>query len=259
MTRSLFAVPLALLTMAASVPSMVLAAVEYATDESCDAALTSPVALGCSDDSGSIGVDYGLGDVMCGAALTISQAAIAPRFQALDADADSLYTLLLVDTTAADPAAPFSPHPILHFGAVNIPGGSLIGGISLNDAASLPEPFLTYRGPNPPPATFVPGIESQAFNYEYMLAAQDGMVDNPLCDITNLDFTVCAAANFDFTEFLASNTVGAITSTYFSSGYCAESTEEEPSPATPSAALKAGISVSTVGSVMVALLLTIAW
>ena len=199
-------------------------AAQFASDDACDPRLTSPVAYGCTATSDELSVDYpALGEIQCGAALTISQSSAVPFVRGRTADPAKLYSLLLVDTTVAPPGVPFSPHPVLHFGAVNIPGGDLIGGLSLDDDSSNSfDIFSAYRGPSPPPPSFVPGIENQLFRYEYMLAEQadgGGPVDVPALE---------SNANFDYGAFLADNTSDEVVSTYFGSGYCVAPTIGSP-------------------------------
>jgi hypothetical protein len=233
---------------------------ETASIVNCDESLTSSVVFECPTDDPStvLMASYvSRGSIDCGGALSIEQAAIAPKIKVTTngegedsnnnaIDPNGLYTLLLVDTTALGGALGIFDgkaqqsfvHPILHYGAVNIEGSALIAGLSLDlqrtDGSSLLDVFSSYRGPNPPQPSdpwAIPQIEDTLFVYEYMLGMQQtqsgggdnnngtALVDIPI-DIENTQFDY--ESFFDEVGVDFSNTI----STYFVSGWCVEEIEE---------------------------------
>lgn len=193
----------------------------------CDESLTAPIVLPCPDPV-LLRMSYVSGGAVdCGGALTLEQAAISPRITAdfSIVDPDSLYSLILVDTmttTAEDTFFSLERHPILHYGAANIQGSTLLAGLSLDRTDQL-DVFFTYRGPKPPEPNGVgatPRIENTLFAYQYMLAAQP-QKDMPI-DIPEL--SEGSVLQFDYIGFFQ-DTVGVefanlLSSTYFLSGLC---------------------------------------
>ena len=191
------------------------------TTATCDETLTAPVVLPCPYPV-PLKVSYvSRGSVDCGGALSLEQAEMAPQIKADPSfiDPDELYSLVLVDTTSSEGSF---VHPVLHYGAVNIEGSSLISGLSLDRSDNL-DVFSMYRGPSPPKPTDLwatPGIENTLFVYEYMLGSQYGdQIDVP--KLIN-----DSVLQFDYESFF-DETVGGpgfenITSTYFVSGWCVE-------------------------------------
>lgn len=125
-------------------------------------------------------------------------------------DPDGLYTLVLVDTTKSivddiDDGSSVVPslilHPILHYGAVNVPGRLLLeDGLSLDTVEGI-DVFAPYQGPNPPSAA-----EDALFVYEFMLARQQrGRYQSPtiekigryLFDYESFFIDVVGVPNFD--------------------------------------------------------------
>ena len=194
----------------------------------CDHTQTQEVYYGCSGDSAYIA--YNDNRVECGQALTFDETSTIPKFYYPDAEADGLYTLLMMDTTGIDPIVgvqpPFLPFPIIHYGAVNIPGDHLVDGLSLDqfsrdDMGVRVTPFLSYQAPIPSedlskyqPGFDPPDINTRAFNYEFILGQQRRIEEDPLMD-KNI--------NWGFIGFLKSRVLfpplGNIVSTYISSGY----------------------------------------
>ena len=72
--------------------------------------------------------------IECGSALSLDTLSSTPTFFYPNATDDALYTLLLIDTTRIDPIVgvqpPFLPWPIIHYGALNIPGDALKDGVN---------------------------------------------------------------------------------------------------------------------------------
>jgi len=125
------------------------------------------------------------------------------------------------------------PWPILHYGAVNIPGDVLASeqGLIL-DEFILSEQGLTLTRPDEtdvvrvtPFMAYVPGFvpqfldgsemaDSWPFHYEFILGKQSGEKE---------DFVMDGINNWDFVGFLQSNIDGnPVASTYFSTGLCVE-------------------------------------
>jgi hypothetical protein len=239
---------------------------ETASIVNCDEFLTSPVVFECPTDDPStvLMASYvSRGSVDCGGALSIEQAAIAPKIKVTTTgngeedlnnnnaiDPTGLYTLLLVDTTALGGALGIFDgkaqqsyvHPILHYGAVNIEGSALIAGLSLDlqgtaDDSSLLDVFSSYRGPNPPQPSdpwAIPDIENTLFAFEYMLGLQqtqsssgDGDNNNGTSLLVDVPIDI-ENTQFDYESFF--DEVGVdfnnIISTYFVSGWCVEEIEE---------------------------------
>ncbi len=178
--------------------------------------------LGCTPQTLPLKVVYTNGTMSCGDAIPIADAAVPPSVSVMDdqmIQADKYYTLLLVDTTT-------SPmHPILHYGAVNIPGSNLSASMDLAESTMI-DVFSSYRGPNPP--GYVPGIQTKQFNYEYILAEQGSGKDD---SITNLTSNI----RFNYTEFLSDRDTTTITTSYFSSGFCVTPKQKE-NPGKPTSA-----------------------
>lgn len=183
-----------------------------ATSEDCT--IFIPVVIGCTTNTNSTVLDlvvtYPTGELECGDILSVGQAGIEPTVSIIrteDSDADtsvmmdddgSYYTLLLVDTTADS-----DMHPILHFGASNIPSADIYD-LVLADV----DPFSPYRGPAPP--SF---LTTQVYNYEWILAKQDvGFLDA----LPNVGGTI----NFDYESYLDGVGGTVLITKYFSSGNC---------------------------------------
>lgn len=194
----------------------------------CDESLSAPVILPCPDPA-LLRMSYvSKGSVDCGGALSLEQASISPRIKADPSivDADALYSLILVDTTSTEEVSSILPslgvHPILHYGAVNIQGSYLLGGLSLDRSDNM-DVFSAYRGPSPPQPTDLwatPGVENTLFAYEYMLSAQP--LDEEPLEVPDLDSD--GVLRFDYEAFF-DETVGVgfgnlTSSTYFVSGWC---------------------------------------
>ena len=207
----------------------------FADCSSCDESLTPPVYYGCIGDDAY--VEYDGVRIDCGAALSLEQTASIPKFYFPNATEDSLYALVMIDTLEIDPivgtVAPFYPHPIIHYGAVNIPGDVLIDGLDLDkfhyedEAGIRVRPFVSYQKPVPnkellalPPSKVEPPpLEGRAFNYEFILGEQKGERDDPV--INN------KYVNYDFVQFLKKNIVGnPVAATYLSTGFCVNEVEQ---------------------------------
>jgi len=190
----------------------------------CDESLTSPVILSCPDPE-ALMVSYDGSVIDCGAVVSLSKSAMIPTVQVVDVDAidaEALYTLVLVDTTANPEGSSFGVHPILHYGAVNIPGSALLRGIFLdsNDQESI-NVFSDYRGPSPPSPEdpwSTPETQKTLFVYEYMLVAQPKAMD-----LSQLLANISSNMRFDYENFFV-ETIGSpfenVMSTYFQSGRC---------------------------------------
>eukprot|EP00571_Detonula_confervacea_P011877 CAMPEP_0172302440 /NCGR_PEP_ID=MMETSP1058-20130122/4134_1 /TAXON_ID=83371 /ORGANISM="Detonula confervacea, Strain CCMP 353" /LENGTH=950 /DNA_ID=CAMNT_0013012913 /DNA_START=91 /DNA_END=2943 /DNA_ORIENTATION=- len=221
---------LLLLLIIALVPTAALSAADCST---CDHSLTAPLYYGCSNDSAYVTFD----DIQidCGAALSLNQTESTPKFYYPDAEKDALYTLLLIDTTGIDPIVgtqpPFLPFPIIHYGAMNIPGDVLIDGMSMGkfhyDSTGVRvQPFVEYQKPIPSeelskvsqPGMETPDLNTRAFNYEFMLGKQSYEKTDPLMDLyTNWEFVGFMKRNVDVLN---------IVSTFISTGYCVKDIEE---------------------------------
>jgi len=160
-------------------------------------------------------VFYNGSPIDCGDVISVEEAAMVPTVQVEDVENDAFYTLLLVDTSN-------SPvHPILHYGAVNIPGQLLKEGFSLDNSNEVTI-FSDYRGPNPPKPDEMwstPETQKTLFVYEYMLSKQpSGIVeDESVMDIQTMTFDYESFFEETIeTSFDESN----IMSTYFRSGRC---------------------------------------
>ena len=175
---------------------------QFATSEDCSSML-DPV-LGCTNSGPPtpiFTVTYPAGEIQCASSLTIGQAALEPTLSLADSflDSSKFYTVLLVDTGNS------AIHPILHYGASNIVGGDL----SPLEPSAV-SPFSDYRGPNPP--SYVPGIENQLFNYEWIVAEQDSFVENLP--------SVFGTVMFSYNDYLAGVGATTLSTMYFSSGFC---------------------------------------
>jgi len=284
----------------------------------CNELLTSPAVLGCTNINGkdasasnSSGVlltaSYvSIGSVECGDVLSIQQAATAPTITVTNnsdnndgddedndgvniIDPNGLYTLVLVDTSSfvVDPAtgladgkaqSAFFQHPILHYGAMNIPGSLLLEGLSLDRTDSI-DVFAAYQGPTPStpsdddPSFFAPEImDDRLLVYEYMVGEQhqqqflstnDQNVTTAITTNSKIEeFPIDLGANrnqFDYALFFE-EIVGVddypidITSTYFVSGECVDDDEDvvespqEPTTDTPTQAPITVLSTSENGS-----------
>jgi len=93
-------------------------------------------------------VSYDGSQLECGGILSVPNASEVPTIQAMSmVDADTLYTLLLVDTTSTPEDSVMGVHPILHYGAANIPGSALLddNGISLdNDSLEIFSDYIRH-------------------------------------------------------------------------------------------------------------------
>jgi hypothetical protein len=158
--------------------------------------------IGCiKNDPPFVVVTYPAGNFKCGSALTLEQASQEPKISVIVEQPTDFYTILLVDTTDS------FLHPILHYGATNVRGSDLLQ-LTLSDA----EPFSVYRGPSPP--TYIPGIESQHFIYEWIVSKQNSFVDEPPL--------VESTTQFDYQKYLKDVNATLVASTYFSSGFCVD-------------------------------------
>ena len=172
----------------------------------------NPVVLGCTniDPPIKFSVTYPItGEMECKDILSIDQAGEEPTVSISTGDdvvttstliEDTFYTLLLVDTTPNSPM-----HPLLHYGASNIPSISIM---DTELVLSTAKPFSSYRGPAPP--SF---LQTQLYNYEWIVAQQDTLVPSaPLTLESNL--------NFDYVSYLESVNATVLSTKYFSSGNC---------------------------------------
>merc|ERR1711966_649719 len=144
----------------------------------CDVSMTNPTVTSCSsasnDGTTTMKVAYDQVQVDCGDAIALTTASntvpvihVAEESNSINADA--YYSLLLVDTSNS------MVHPILHYGAVNIPGAMLLDaeGLALMEEAIVDQGgsiFSDYRPPSPPSPTdpwATPNIEQQLFAYEF--------------------------------------------------------------------------------------------
>eukprot|EP00536_Pseudo-nitzschia_multiseries_P008025 jgi/Psemu1/19367/gm1.19367_g len=191
------------------------------------------------------------GAVDCGGALTSAQANIAPQVKVADStivDPAGLYALVLVDTTRTTNSEEVdsatmstttdfdSIRPILHYGAVNIPGSSLLAGLSL-DRSDHFDVFSAYRGPASPSLLVtdprvVEGDDRDQSHYgsdnpkdlwvyEFFLGAQPGGED-PI--VVPEELADGSPLGFDYEEFF-DETVGIgfeniTATTHFRSGSC---------------------------------------
>ena len=201
----------------------------------CDESVTAKVHYGCSDDLTAY-VEFNGEKLECGAALSTEQAESIPTFYYPDAEDDVLYSLLLMDTTDINPIVgtipPFLPFPIIHYGAMNIPGDVLREGVKLDkfhfdDTGVRVRPFwsfqpltpLTDLSKIPPSGIPPPDINTRAFNYEFMLGKQAFEKDDPLTDKNT---------NWDFIAYHKRTIVGEpIQTTYISSGNCVVEVDDE--------------------------------
>ena len=194
----------------------------------CDHSLTAPLYQACSEEKAYL--TFNDVKVECGQALSLETVGSIPKFHYEGAEPDELYTLLMVDTTGIDPnvgtQAPYLPFPLLHYGAVNIPGDAVANGVSLDTSYELETgarafPFVSYQKPIPAsqltkevfPGQETPPIETRAINYEFMLGKQRYKRENPNIDLLK---------NWEFIGFLKRNVADTtnIISTYFTTGYC---------------------------------------
>ena len=171
---------------------------------------SNPVVLGCTNTEPPINfkVTYPtVGEMNCEDILSIDQAGQEPTVSIRTEDGmtneEVYYTLLLVDTTPNSPV-----HPILHYGASNIPSSSIV---DTELVLSSVNPFSNYRGPAPP-AIF----QKQSFNYEWILAEQESFVSELSFSSSNI--------NFDYISYLEDVNSEILTTQYFSSGFCIKET-----------------------------------
>ena len=170
--------------------------------------------LGCTNETLEFKVVYPNGTMSCGDAISIGDAASPPTVTVMSDEmnrADEYYTLLLVDTSSS------AMHPILHYGAVNIPGTNLTAGMDLAESTNV-DVFSMYRGPNPP--AYVPGIKTKQFNYEYILAVQGFRKVDPITNFTS-------NIRFNYTKFISDRNSTIIRTMYFSSGFCVTQKEKK--------------------------------
>lgn len=209
-----------LCTLTFTSQSHVSAARAVATSENCTSVLGP--SLGCINAT-SFTVTYPAGELQCGATLTLGQSALEPTVTLHESSTDSdniFYTVLLVDTGVSD------FHPILHYGASNIPSDDFLHK-PLNLSAS--SPFSSYRGPSPP--AFLPGIQDVLFqNYEWIVAVQTGFVENE--DLPVVEGNILFGIE-DYLEGVSASMVGV---SYFSSGFCVKEIEVMDQPKTKSKA-----------------------
>ena len=180
----------------------------------------SPPVLGCdSDENVVVTFPNAAGQIQCGSALTLEQAGEEPTLSFVGASSTLFYTILLVDTSVS------FVHPVLHYGASNVPGSDLTTGLMLAEAS----PFSEYRGPNPP--VFFP---SDSFNYEWIVAEQNLLVQ----DLPSVEKNT----NFNYTAYLDDVGASTFSTLYFSSGFCV--VDENPS-ASPTMDESSGVLAST--------------
>lgn len=162
--------------------------------------------IGCiKNDPPFVVVTYPAGNFKCGSALTLEQASEEPKISVIVEQPTDFYTILLVDTTDS------FLHPILQYGATNVRGSDLLQ-LTLSDA----EPFSSYRGPSPP--TYIPGIQSQHFIYEWIVSKQFSFVEEPPI--------VESTTQFDFQKYLEDVNATLVGSTFFSSGLCVDELQQ---------------------------------
>lgn len=182
---------------------------EIATAQGCTNHPT-PV-MGCiKNDPPFVIVTYPAGNFRCGSALTLEQASKEPKLSVLVEQPSDFYTILLVDTTDS------FLHPILHYGATNLRGSDLLQ----LDVSNSTLAFAKYRGPSPP--SYIPGIESQHFIYEWIVSKQDAYVPEPPL--------VESFTQFDYNQYLNDVNATLVTSTYFSSGFCVREMGDDSFP-----------------------------
>lgn len=190
-------------------------AVDLIAELSANCTIIETPVLGCTNtDPGIFSVTYPDGEIQCKAALTLEQSAKEPTLSLADNDNvtdDDYFTILLVDT-----AQSFF-HPIIHFGASNIPGSSLTGNQELVLADATP--FIAYRGPQYIPG--IPGIDNRLAHYEWIVAKQDSFVETP--DLPVIE----GSTNFEYNDYLASVNGTALSTLYFSSGFCVQEIENK--------------------------------
>ena len=199
------------------------------TTTTCDESLSAPVVLPCPDHV-TLKMSYvSRGSIDCGGQLSLEQASVSPSIKADPSiiNPDGLYSLVLVDTTTTTNMTDTfftleTENPILHYGAVNIVGSTLLGGLSLDRHDEM-NVFSAYRGPSPPEPNshgVTQDIENILFAYEYMLGAQSQIVDpfevSELMEDGNLEF--------DYISFFEETVGVALTNltanTHFVSGWC---------------------------------------
>jgi hypothetical protein len=184
------------------------------TQSMCDESLTAPVILPCTNQAKLKLFNNG-SYVGCGDLLSVEEAATVPTirvdntiniFDSIidDPDSNALYTLILVDTTDPSPV-----HPILHYGAVNIPGALLLAGFSLDNNSDNSDVniFSDYRGPTTPNKDdfwWTPENEKKLFVYEYMLSLQPNKIE--------IEESTVSTVGFDYEKFFE-ETIG-ITSSF---------------------------------------------
>jgi hypothetical protein len=193
------------------------------TTSMCDESLTAPVSLPCPDPT-QLRMAYNGSYVDCGSIISVEDASMVPTirvdniniFDSIidDPDNNALYTLILVDTSDTP------VHPILHYGAVNIPGLLLLNGFALDnndnnndnsnsdgDGDNGINIFSNYRGPNPPKSDdfwSTPATQKTLFVYEYMLSLQPNKIE--------IEESTVSTVGFDYEKFFE-ETIG-ITSSF---------------------------------------------
>ena len=193
----------------------------------CNQKLAKPVVYGCIENEPLYLTINGT-KLPCGSAITLEQGLVTPEVHYADAKNDTLYSILLVDTTGTDPSEslkpPFLAYPLLLYGALNVPGNLLRDGMTMKkyvyDGTQVQvKAFQEYLPPSPPTPNEVPGfapmdISIVPFSYELMLGEQLREAgDNEPPDYTEperFDFY------YVFSKLAPVNTV----SSYFSSGAC---------------------------------------
>jgi hypothetical protein len=208
-------------------PTGTLASEISASCASCIQNLAKPVVFGCVENE-PLYLTFNGTKLPCGSAITLEQGMITPEVHYTDAKNDTLYSILLVDTTGTDPSEslqpPFMDYPLLLYGALNVPGNLLKDGMTMkkyvyDGTQVLVKAFQEYIAPNPPTPNEVPGFEPMditimPFNYELMVGEQFREVgDNEPPDYTE-------PIRFDFYYVLSKLAPVNKVSSYFSSGAC---------------------------------------
>lgn len=163
---SLLALLLALLSFASLANAQQCAGDTIASARSCRAEPEPDGDYSCDCEGSVLNVAYGSTIIGCSAPLAVKQAQTPPVIT-YSADNAKLYTLLLVNTDRSIPVA-----PILHFGAVNVPGADLLQGYDASSAS-----FNAYRGPDPP--AFFTDSYRNWFTYVWVLLEQTGSLSEP--------------------------------------------------------------------------------
>jgi len=148
--------------------------------QSCKAQPAPQGDYACDCSGEVLAVAYDSTEIGCCAFLTVEQTQAPPLVTYAAADITATYTLLLVNTDDSIPVG-----PILHFGAVNVPGADLISGYDASSAS-----FNGYRGPDPP--AYLPGSYRDWYTYVWVVMEQTaGQVAEPTVD-SNLFFQIDA-------------------------------------------------------------------